>query len=108
MTVLMLNGYCQEFGFAYRVTGDRDIVATSYKLDPVPRLKHFSATVRALEEMYLSGIPAAPAERTLLTTGTLAYLIESRHRGGEKLITPDLAIRYQPPGFPETWKEVLR
>lgn len=108
MTVLMANGYCQEFAFAYREQGKKEIVAASYYLDPVPRLKHFSATVRALEEMYLTGKPTAPGERTYLTTGLLAYGVESHFRGGVKLPTPDLNIAYKPMPVPEHWKEVLR
>jgi hypothetical protein len=108
MTVLMPNGYCQEFAFAYRVKGNRDIVSASYFLDPVPRLKHFSATVRALEEMYLSGKPTGPGERTYLTTGILAYGVDSHYQGGISLPTPDLNIAYRPMPIPEHWKEVLR
>ncbi len=108
MTVIMANGYCQEFAFAYRPTGSREIVAASYLLDPVPRLKHFSATVRALEEMYLSGRPTTPGERTYLTTGILAYGVESHFRGGVRLATPDLNIAYHPAPVPEHWKEVMR
>src|SRR5579872_3161197 len=40
MTVLMANGFCQEFAFAYRPAGIRNVTAASYFLDPVPRLKH--------------------------------------------------------------------
>ncbi len=109
LSVIMPNGYCQEFGFAYRVRGSRDIVAASYELDDVPRLKHFSSTVRALEDMYLTGRPsAASAARTYLTTGILAYGIDSRYRGGIKLETPDLDIAYKPMPIPASWKEVLR
>ncbi len=108
MTVLMPNGYCREFAFAYRVSGSSQIVAASYKLDPVPRLKHFSATVRALEDMYLTGRPTEPGERTYLSTGILWYGIESHHRDGVRLDTPDLDIRYPAPRRPESWKEVLR
>lgn len=108
LTCLMANGYCQEFAFAYRLRGENRITAASYKLDPVPRLKHFSATVRALEDMFLTGRPTEPGERTYLTTGMLAYLIDSRYRGGIRLETPDLNIRYRPPKRPESWKEVLR
>lgn len=107
MTVLMLNGYCQDFGFAYRVAGTEEIVATSYVLDPVPRLKHFSSTVRSIEDMYLTGKPTEPGERTLLTTGALAYLIDSHYQGDVRLETPDLDICYQPPTRPESWQEVL-
>lgn len=108
MTVLMANGYCQEFAFAYREQGSSEIVAASYFLDPVPRLKHFSATVRALEDMYLTGKPTAPPERTYLTTGILAYGVESHFRGGVTLETPDLNIAYKPMPVPAQWKEVLR
>jgi hypothetical protein len=108
MTVLMANGYCAEFGFAYRVQGSDKILATSYTLDPRPRRKHFSALVRSLEDMYLTGTPTEPAERTYLTTGILAYIMESHHQGGARLDTPDLDIRYRPPARPEAWKEVLR
>lgn len=108
MTVIMANGYCQEFAFAYRVQGEKKIVAASYVLDDLPRLKHFSATVRALEEMYLTGVPTAPGERTYLTTGILAYGIESHYRGGAALNTPDLNISYKPIATPPEWHEVLR
>jgi hypothetical protein len=109
MTVLMVNGYSQEFAFAYRVKGKPEIVAASYRLDDVPRLKHFSATVRALEEMYLSGKPtAASGERTYLTTGILAYGMESHFKGGVKLDTPDLNIAYRPMPVPAHWKEVMK
>lgn len=108
MTVLMSNGYCEEFAFAYRVKGERDIVSASYKLDPVPRLKHFSATVRAIEEMYLTGKPITPGARTYLTTGMLAYAVESHYRGGVPLETSDLNVTYRPPTYPASWKEVLR
>jgi hypothetical protein len=107
MTVIMPGNYCNEFGFAYRVTGSKPIIATAYELDEVPRLKHFSATVRALEEMYITGKPIVPAARTYLTTGILAYLMESHFQGGVKLETPDLAVSYRAPKLPAEWKEVL-
>lgn len=108
LTVLLANGYCQEFGFAYRERGAAPIHAAVYKLDPRPRRQHFSALVRSIEDMFLSGRPTEPAERTYLTTGILAYGIESHHRGGLRLETPDLDIGYRPPVRPASWKEVLR
>lgn len=105
----MPNGYCQEFAFGYRRKGGKEIVSASYFLDPVPRLKHFSATVRALEEMYISGRPTShTGERTHLTTGILAYGVDSHFRGGVKLDTPDLDFSYRPMATPIEWKEVMR
>ncbi len=109
MVVLLANGYCEEFSFAYRKRGGKEIVAASYFLDPVPRLKHFSSTVRALEEMYLTGKPsAASGPRTYLTTGILAYAVECRYRGIPQIATPDLDISYRPMPVPPEWKEVMR
>jgi hypothetical protein len=107
MTVIMPGNYSNEFGFAYRVTGTKPIIATAYELDDVPRLKHFSSTVRALEDMYITGKAIAPAARTYLTTGILAYGMESHYRNGSKLETPDLAISYRAPKLPAEWAEVL-
>jgi len=109
MTVLMPNGYCQEFAFGYRAKGSKDIVSASYILDPLPRLKHFSATVRALEEMYISGKPTShTGERTYLTTGVLAYGVDSHYKKGVKIETPDLGVSYKPLPTPTHWKEVMR
>lgn len=58
--------------------------------------------------MYLTGKPSAPGERTYLTTGILAYGVESHFRGGVSLETPDLNIAYRPMPIPAYWKEVLR
>jgi len=109
MTVIMANGFCQEFAFGYRAKGKPEITAAAYELDDLPRLKHFSATVRALEEMYISGKPtAASGPRTFLTTGILAYGIDSHYQKGKKLQTPDLNISYKPMPVPAHWKEVMR
>jgi len=109
MTVIMANGFSQEFAFAWRPTGKSEITAAAYELDPLPRLKHFSATVRALEEMYVSGKPtAASGPRTYLTTGILAYGMDSHFRKGQKLSTPDLEVAYKPMPVPPHWKECLR
>ena len=66
------------------------------------------AGVRALEEMYLSGKPTQPGERTYLTTGILAYGVDSHFRGGMRLETPDLDITYRPVPTPAHWREVMR
>jgi hypothetical protein len=43
-------------------------------------------------------VASYPVERTLLTTGALHFLMDSRHNGGVLTPTPDLAgIAYQAP-----------
>lgn len=96
VTVLLVDdGVERAFGFGVEVEGLPGVTAAAYRLDPVPRLTHFSAMVRAMEDMFLTGRPPVPVERTVLTTGVLSYVMESRHLGGVTLDTPDLHIPYR-------------
>jgi hypothetical protein len=56
---------------------------------------HFNYLALNVEEMFLSGAPVYPAERTLLTTGVLNAVMDSHHRGGARVETPHLAIAYR-------------
>ncbi|MEX0930447.1 MAG: hypothetical protein WDZ79_02080 [Candidatus Paceibacterota bacterium] len=56
---------------------------------------HFTYQLRGIERMMWTGRPAWPAERTLLTSGTLSALHESLSRGGERLETPHLEFGYR-------------
>jgi hypothetical protein len=57
---------------------------------------HFIFMVRQIESMLLNGTAPYPVERTLLTSGMLDAAMRSRHDGGERRPTPELAIAYQP------------
>jgi hypothetical protein len=64
---------------------------------PKPQRDHFSFLSNHIEKMFLTGKSSYPVERTLLTTGMLAALMESRHAGGRRVETPELTkVRYQP------------
>ena len=64
---------------------------------PKPQRDHFSFLSNHIEKMFLTGKPSYRVERTLLTTGMLAALIDSRSAGGSWIETPELAaIRYEP------------
>jgi len=47
--------------------------------------------------MFTSGQRPYPVERTLLTTGATAALMESAHAGHRLVATPYLNIAYRPP-----------
>ncbi len=52
--------------------------------------------------MMQSGKPAWPAERTLLTSGTLDALLNSKLKGGATLDTPHLKFSYKSDG---NWRQ---
>jgi hypothetical protein len=91
--VLMLNGYVHDFSFAGRTGGQ--VEATEFYLQNGWPFGHFSYLSLNIEEMFLTGKPQYPVERTLLTTGILDAVMESRYRGHIRVETPHLAIRYR-------------
>jgi hypothetical protein len=91
--VLMLNGYVKDLAFACGSRGK--VLATEFFLQPGPPHAHFSYLSLNIEEMFVTGKPTYPVERTLLTSGALEAALESRYRGDVRLETPHLDVRYQ-------------
>ena len=89
---LMLNGYVTDLAYAGRVGGE--IYGSEFYLhgDPHP---HFSYLSLNIEEMFVTGVPTYPVERTLLTSGVLEAVLDSRHQGYIRLETPHLDIAYR-------------
>ncbi len=95
--MLLMSGLVQDFNFAARL--DSGIFSTQMYL-PMPDgrttlANFFSPLVNNMEQMFLTGKPTYPVERTLLTTGLDGGRRREPVRGQKKLETPHLAIRYQ-------------
>src|SRR5262249_32320960 len=85
--------HVREFAFAGRVKGQPKPLACWYEL-PQPQRDHFSFRVQHIASMMLTGKPSYPVERTLLTTGMLAFLMESKAGGHKRIETPGLTVRH--------------
>ena len=96
-SILMLNGYVTDLAYAARVGGQ--VQATELYLQghggPVGSYSHFSYLSLNLEEMFLSGQPTYPVERTVLTSGVLEAALTSRYEGHRRLETPWLNLSYK-------------
>lgn len=93
--VLTLNYVVGQWGIAWRLKGEPTAQATMFWTQEEGPILHFRPLVEGIERMMLTGKPAWPAERTLLTSGVLDRLLISKQQGGRVLETPELAISYK-------------
>ncbi len=91
---LMLPGMVNENLFAARVGGQ---VHSTLCYVPIENSNNFSPLVDSIARMFLKGTHDYPVERTLLVTGALAFLMESRYQGHTRLETPQLKVAYRAP-----------
>ncbi len=91
-----------EWVTAWREDGHKAPFATSHYTQEARPFGHFSFLLQGVERMIWTGKATWPVERTLLVTGILDALFQSRQQGGARIETPQLAIHYKPTF---TWKE---
>lgn len=96
-TVLLLNAHVQDTTFAGKVAGESKPLSCLFYLPAPPGAKFLEAQTANIEKFLEAGQPPYPVERTLLTTGILDAIMESHHRGGTRVETPELDIRYSAP-----------
>ena len=89
---LMLGGYLKGWGFAARRAGS---VEGMRVLLPDNPHAHFSYLGLNIQRMFVTGQAQYPVERTLLISGALEALLDSRHQGGVRLETPHLGVAYR-------------
>jgi hypothetical protein len=96
-TVLLLNGHIQDFVFAAKLKGEPKPASCKFHLPQPPGAKYFDCQVANIEKLFQTGRSPYPVERTLLTTGVLDFAMESHHRKGARIETPELEVRYTAP-----------
>lgn len=98
--VLMLKGKAREFQFATRIAGETEPSAATFWLQRGKPHAHFGLLSDAIDQMFVSGKPTHPVERTLLTTGILDRCMTSLFEDDARYETPELAITYEAPEQP--------
>ncbi|MEO7650108.1 MAG: hypothetical protein ABIZ80_06545, partial [Bryobacteraceae bacterium] len=92
----MLQGHATGWTFATKARNSAKILSTGFGSPDIRKLANFDGLVHCIEELFVSGQPVYPVERTLLTTGALAALFDSRETQ-KKVFTPGLKITYHAP-----------
>jgi len=96
-TLLMINGAVQDYTFACRLRDGGPIISTQFLLPALPNVAYSTCLMNHVEQMIATGRANYPAERTQLVCGILDQCLESKVRGNQRLDTPQLNVRYQPP-----------
>jgi len=96
----MIDGHTSGWTFAGKLKATSEPVATYFgrpkESGGLRPLAHFDGLVHCMEEMFITGKPLYPVERTLLTTCALSILFESR-AWKKRIQTRELNIAYQTP-----------
>jgi hypothetical protein len=93
--VYLLNGYITDWAFAARIQGRSDFASTKFWSRMKKPWSHATGLTYQIEQLYLTGRAAYPVERTLLTTGALAALMDSSYQRNSRLETPHLKLSYR-------------
>ncbi len=91
--ILLCNGLLRSWVFAGQPSGGGAVLSTDCRIQ-FHLHGHWGFMARNFENLVCDGKLPNPVERTLLTTGILAFGFESLYRQGERIETPQLAIEY--------------
>lgn len=92
----LMTGLVEDFTVAVDIEGQTQPVSTLMKLQPGRPHHHFGCLVKQIEILFETGKSPYPVERTMLTSGMLDFLLESKLQGNIELHTPELGkVRYR-------------
>lgn len=97
--ILAVGSNANRWNFACQVRAEPATRATAFFAGPWGNRNLFRALSHAIQHMLVTGQPAYPVERTLLTTGVLEASMRSHHQGNVPIETPHLELAYEPIDF---------
>ncbi|CAA9442243.1 MAG: hypothetical protein AVDCRST_MAG64-4276, partial [uncultured Phycisphaerae bacterium] len=95
VNLFTLNGLVSGWAASWRYADGRTAAALMANEAALARAR-FDWQMRGVEDMVLTGKASWPAERTLLSSGTLDAALISKRDGGRVVDTPFLMTTYQP------------
>jgi hypothetical protein len=102
-TMFLMNGLVGDFTFAAKLKGKEEPLSTLFYLPPRPNVAYSAALMSKAEELFVTGKPPFPIERTLLTSGLVEAGMKSL-AAGKRIDTPHLAIKYMGPKESGFWR----
>ncbi len=107
-TTLFMMPVIQDFTYAGRIDGTDEVISCQMYL-PMPgraasSAEFFNPLIRHIEQMIVDRRAPYPVERTLLTSGMTLSAVESLHRDGARIETPEMAVRYAGPRESLFWR----
>jgi hypothetical protein len=93
--VYLLSGHVKSASFAADLRGKDKPVSTEMWCQWVRPWGHGHKFAYYIDDLLVTGKPSYPVERTLLTTGAIAALMDSSFKKGRMLETPHLNITYR-------------
>ena len=107
-TMLLLNGLVQDFTYAGLLHSGERVVSCQMHLPMPPRYttlaNFFNPLVNHIERVVTTGKVPFPVERTLLTSGMTLFGVESLHRQGSRIMTPEMHVAYRPQRQSTFWR----
>lgn len=91
-TTLMLGGYIETWAYAARVDGD--VHGACFNLVREGNHAHFGYLCHNIQRFFQTGVAPYPPERTLLVTGIVDAVMNSRYEGNRRIETPWLDVAY--------------
>ena len=108
--VLRVSELSTRWNFAAMVKGESLPKATAFYPGPWENRNLFKALSHAIQTHFREGKSPYPIERTLMTSGVLDAIADSRAQGNKTISTPQLEFGYEPVDFTAmremgaTWK----